>query len=438
MASGRPARVRRAHRAPILLDAVLLLLVPFIQLGTSYYGSVAMLLAALAVIRLRGIVWTGLKAAPWGPVLAVLMFASLLSGTGDDPVQDVLRVGREAVIAVLMIAIFTGVSRRSIQLNARMIVGLLIVMTSGLLLLTLVQAVALRGGVYVGVPAEWFVTGSGTIPGEKSLYYSKAALRPSGTFAEPSYLAFVMLSFMMIALASLEARRTGMLLLVVAVLCGLASQAASFVLFAGLIGAIYLLQTGSAGRRAISGAVVILAAAAVLLLGTELGVIARVAGGFQAGGDASIFARIFGPLQALPDFLAKYPFGQPMSLLPAVLYPFAKALGGDPEQFLMNGLLNLFFAYGVIGLPLAVALLMVRGWLPRLYVISCMMFNGAFLAIDKLALVALTLAIYESVRRGGSVVPRSARGELPRYRTFASAIRDDRGPRPSQGGALAG
>ncbi len=400
----------RPRKEPWAWDAVLVALLVFIQLGYSYWLSVAGLMAILVMIRLRPQLFAGFRTRFFALLLPLPMLLSVLTEPGTDQIQDLLRVLREALMAILMIVMLTGSTMRPIRLNRKRFVQVMTILAVGLFLLTLLQIYALRSKSYFGFPREMFAFGKGAIPGELDLYYSN--IRAAGTFSEPSYLAFILLSIMMIAAARFDYDRKGVLLAALVLVTGILSQAASFVLFASLIGVVFLVRTLRGGARVTMLVVIPVAATLLLILGSGSGTLARVQAGTSATGDSSIFARIVGPLLILPDYLMKHPVGAPISTLPDVLQPYAAPTGIMPEQYLMNGMFNLFFEYGFFGFILLIALLWRRDIVINLYIACCMLFNGAFLAIDKLSVICLVVAAYVAIRKP-DVAALSDRGAEP-------------------------
>ncbi|GGE83957.1 hypothetical protein GCM10011404_15770 [Sphingomonas prati] len=403
------AAYARPRRAPWAGDAILVALFAFIQLGYSYWLSVAGLTTVLVMIRLRRQLFAGLRTRFWALLLPLPMLLSVLSETGTDQTQDLLRVLREALMAILMILVLAGATLRPIRINRKRFVQVMTVLAGGLFLLTILQVYALRSRSYLGFPREMFAFGQGTIPGELDLYYSN--IRAAGTFSEPSYFAFILLSIMMIAAARFDYDRKGVLLAAMVLVTGILSQAASFVLFAALIGVVFLVRTLRGGARVAALVIIPVAATFLLILGSGSGTLGRVQAGTSATGDSSIFARIVGPLLILPDYLMEHPFGAPISTLPDVLQPYAAPTGVEPEQYLMNGMFNLFFEYGFFGLVLLIVLLWRRDVVINLYIACCMLFNGAFLAIDKLAVICLVVAASVAIRKPDVRMLRDRRAE---------------------------
>lgn len=386
---------------PWRLDAALLVLILGIQLGFSYWISVSSLSAVLVVFRLREQLVTGAKAYAWVAVLPLLMGLSLVVEPSNDLQEDVLRTAREAVFAVLMIWIIAGTTLNPPRINIDRISQCLKWMAGFLFALTAIQTVLLSRGIYFGPPVEFYVFGTGTIPTELDLRYS--AIRPAATFSEPSYLAFISLSLLLALAGRIDRDRKGLWVAAAVVVVGMMSRSASFVLFLFVTGAPFVVRTLKGANKLLVLVLILFLAVtgfglATLVFGAEVAVLDRVQQG-SSGGDASIFVRIFGPLSMLPSYIGYNPIGLPDSRIKDVIAPVSLALGYEPRQYTMNGLFNMFFQYGVFGFPLAVLFLVRRDLVVSMFLLSCMMFNGGFLTMDKLVVVCLMIGFYQAMRQ---------------------------------------
>lgn len=377
-------------------DLLFLALLPFVQLGFSYWVSIAVILALLLLMRAHRVAYPGSSSAPLWFLVIPFMFVPLLVEGGQDFSQDLLRIARQGVFFALMLAIVRGSFLQPIPLNERVVMRALTVVVAVLLAYTMLQFIALQGGRYIGIPATFFAQDVKTIPSLLSLRYSH--IRPAASFSEPSYLGFIMLSALLLALPTSRRKFGYPLLIAMIMACGLLSQSASFVLFSGAVGALAVMRKTSGRGRAFLWPFFIVGGAGLLAYGSDVGVLSRVFAGAAVQGDYSIFVRIFGPMQALPGFLADHPVGLPFSRLEDAMAPYTLPLGISPHEFLMNGLFNLFFEFGVFGFVILAALLSVRDNIVRAYLISCMLFDGGFLAVDKFAVIGFTMFVYWGAR----------------------------------------
>jgi hypothetical protein len=378
-----------------------LMIVPLVQIGYTYWlsaGLVCVLLGLWAARdRIAAGVWPGRAIMP----VLMLMYVPLAYSQSADIPDDVLRISREAVLLAIMY--FASVASaassriepmrlrefRRIELTALAIVILLLV-------LAVVQVFFLARGRYFGLPQPWFVINGGALPSELDLKYS--ALRPSGTFGEPSYLGFIVLSIMvMLSPMILKSRRT-MIVLVACLVCGLISRSASFLLGSLVILFAAVATGGHDERERVTRTLLgIMAIAVAVVAASYLGLLSRFTG--SGGVDSSTQLRIFTPLRILPDYLWDHPFGLPVSQLMGELrYYVLSFLDPLPVD---NALANLFFQYGIGTAFLIVAMIIAvqRTWVLRAYVVCSMMFNGGFLTIDKCAMFLIVLVVYEAASR---------------------------------------
>jgi len=65
-----------------------------------------------------------------------------------------------------------------------------------------------------------------------------------------------------------------------------------------------------------------------------------------------------GPLDVLPSYLINYPSGLPVSAILKALRPYTAPSGIGPDQYMMNGLYNIFLQYRVLGFPIAILFLL--------------------------------------------------------------------------------
>ncbi len=85
----------------------------------------------------------------------------------------------------------------------RGVITTITIITSGMLLLTLVQSVMLQR-MYIGIPKSFFIQNENTLPTLLDMIFAR--IRPMGTFGEPSYLGFYATSLIFILLGSAEIR----------------------------------------------------------------------------------------------------------------------------------------------------------------------------------------------------------------------------------------
>jgi hypothetical protein len=374
------------------------LLLPFVQVGFSYYLSVATALMIVMVVRYNRELMSGVVSRPLIFPAMLIIFVPPILTQGALFREDLLVAGRQALMLLLIVGFVAGLEKSSAR-PARDIRPTRTFIWACLMLgLVFVQSVLLASGKsFIQLPATWYVMNSGTLITDLSLKYSQGNLRPSGTFGEPSYLAFVVLGLCLsvVPLVHSRAARASLILLLVV---GLLSRSMAFVISALLVVLLPLVFKRGKGN----GLVLLAVAAAVPVFAfTKAGsVLDRLSTAGDASRDASVSARIWAPLDALPRYLLDNPIGLPISSLEKILPYYWPTWLPYSEGGLNNALLSTFYQFGLFAVViLATIFTATRNWQMRMFLICAMMFNGSFLSIDKAAIVALVSAGYFGARR---------------------------------------
>lgn len=417
-----------------MLVVLMLLLIPIMQLGFSYYASISTVLLILVLSRWGTTLGHGAAQANLLLAIVLLMGLPLMTAPSLDFNADLLRTLREGVmfliLASALVAFRTttalpGQATGQGQDQTEPPLWVFVMLVGLFLILSLIQSVLLPRGIYFGFPEAYFSQEVGTIADEAALLADPESLRPQATFSEPSYLAFVLLSLSMMLIPRAATSRAVTVLMGVIVMVGLMSRSLAFLLtMAGVILFPLLLDKRAKRGTIIVGTVV--AGTLMLTLTSASILITRLTNARSvATTDYSTLARIGRPLEVIPRFLEEYPLGVPLSALLRAMAPFMPDTSMEPGEILQNAVFNLIFLYGLSGLVLFGALLLLAKDLrTRLYIASCAMFNGAFLAIDKVAMIVMTIALYEQAKRlaqerldrRDAVEPAASRGPI-RYRS---------------------
>lgn len=405
------------------MSAFLLFLLPFVQIGFSYYLSVATLMATIVAFGLLG----KLDARSLGTCIVVAVFSGflLLSAVAlpGSTTEDLLRRGRETFFFALTVLSISAASRRPYASTSTKIVFYILAIALFLLSVTAVQMVFLKARAYFGIPKNLFIQNSETLPTLLDLRYSR--IRPFGTFGEPSYLAFALLSlFVMIAplarralstfdaRANMERRLTSKHLaalstMLVVAACGAMSQSLSFYLAFPVLAYFGVVRFASAKVK-----FWILAAAGLALFLFLGDFVASVVLGRLGSGssDTSIAARLLVPLQIIPEYISVNPLGTPPSHLIAEVSDFASKHGNSGLEVLQNGFLNMAFNYGIMALPCVILVITSpRNSFLSLYIFFSTMLNGAIFSVDKYAVIVLTIVIYYSLMDSENAPSRTAK-----------------------------
>ncbi len=389
-----------------MIIAILLSLVPFTQLGLSYYASVQTVMASILAARIT----PNLRfIAPWWWIVILAIACGMLisvvapGATGDD----LLRRSREVAFFVLIAAGLRALSGRSpFQVDHRTHFGIAAI--CGLLfVVTVLQFLTLSRGAYFGLPPSLYVANSATLPDLLDLRYSH--IRPFGTFGEPSYLAFVLLSLFVAITPALRhltnrmARNSAGGRLVnpeliylsagAIAFSGLLSQSLSFYLAFPALLYFGVIRNAPANFKAAFATVAIVGVA--LMLGNTLtsGVVDRL----SSGSDLSVAARLLVPAQVVPEYIIAHPFGTPFSNLVYSVTELSSQYGLTGVAILQNAFLNMFFNYGVGGIACIVILITApRNIFLGTYVVFCTMFNGSIFSVDKFAIIVLCTSLYRA------------------------------------------
>ena len=387
-------------------------LLPFVQLGLSFYASFATLLAVVIALRFHMVF-----RIPTDPfvavtiIIAAAMFLSLLSQTPMDLGQSALRIAREALFFTLLAIAVPNIAKNPPLIPRAALPYLIAIPAFFLLLMVIIQFLALARGIYLGPPKAAMAQNANTVPDLLTLRYTK--VRPAGFYGEPSYLAFMATTLMvMIAPVALKSRLATWTLIAV-VTTGLLSQSLSFVI-AGSIVAYFAFFQGQSARLRITFVLLTISGAGLAL---ALGALKTRFGG-GTGVDISTYVRMLAPLLVLGQSLIDNPFGTSFLELERAISSQAASLGLRPRELLHNGLYNIIFSYGLIAVPIVwLTFRAVSDNVLRIYVLAAMMFNGAFFQIDKITIVLFTLIIYHSLMYSPEMPVRiSRRRNLVIYR----------------------
>lgn len=400
------------------------LILPFLQIGISYYASGAVLLMFLMLFKWRDLIISGFLQHPIRTLLCALAFVMpMLYPAGIDS-TDVQRALREVLILVLMVTAFGRVGEQLSDTRAKTLSTITCLMIGGYLVLVLIQLVLLPRQIYFGLPKGLFVINDATIPEALDLLYSK--IRPTGTFGEPSYLGFILTSLAFGLMPLADKWLAPRLAIYCVALIALACQSLSFFIAIALI-----IGYARPGLKNIKVGALIPAFIGLLLMAVIFSdvldsFITRLSTISDQSLEVSGYVRIFGPLSIIVDYLGLYPTGVPFYKLYFVLEEYVPE-GIRPLSYHDNGLINFLFDFGIYGfLLLFFYFNSVKDNTSRLYLFACGIFNGALLAPDKLGVMIFALSLYHSfqmfaARSASESAPDSAAAARPERPQFAGA-----------------
>lgn len=354
---------------------------PFIQLGKSYYVSVAVWvfaallllcsmrsLTAVATIVLVGITGFILKG-----VLNVFVTKSVF---------EVLLPLREAICFVGIIVIAESI-RRETNDGERMLRKAFIVLC-GLMVAVSVQALAIARGSYVGFPVSWFVMNQNTLVGLELALEHGTRARPTAFYGEPSYAAFVaicLFGVMFKASAGYMMRSVGFLMaFTVAVVSGSMSGVLGTLLFGFVAFCADTMNSRRIWFLVVVSGVAVLAISVSLVTSSEL---SSRASAILAGEDASAGTRLSVPMDVLFDSVMDGNLGG------ANRHYIESKMGTTQID---NAAIRLMIYYGVLLIFPATALALYIRDIPTLILLLvCTQFNGEIFSYDKAIVIGFAL-----------------------------------------------
>lgn len=372
---------------------IVLILLPFLQIGYSYWLAFHMAAAAGAILLTGksniGRILT--RDLPLRVLLMLLMVVTVIIFGGGGG-ADIMRSSREA----LCFFIISGVANHRLQRSfeqLKPVFALVLIFAAGEFLLTLVQSFYLSRGAYFGIPQELFIINAETLPTELDLVFSD--IRPMGSYGEPSYLSGVAFSLLFGLRHAVLVNRRALLACVLLTFTVLISRSLSGAIAVSMLWGMILFQSKS---RRVFFAVGIAATLGVgfLIAGGDSPFSSRLSS-IAAGSDVSFFVRVIAPILAVPDLLIEYPFGIPFLQfvgLGSVLHgQFSTA------ELIQNGFFNILISYGLFGFGILLLLFLVYRTPSNIFFLMVLMFqNGSFLAFDKVALITVAMLLSNTMQ----------------------------------------
>lgn len=376
--------IKRSRTFVFLFSITLL---PFMQIGFNYYLSICALTFILLTFTLNGLTPKVEKffrvrrlLVAFVPVVLLYLIPPIYLGATSR--FDVLRGLRDAFFTLLLIFVLSkskSVSENGAMLDRAKIINTFFYVITFLSLLTLIQFLGIRSGSSFFIPDYFFGRGKETLPGIYQFIYSNR-LRPSGTFAEPSYFATVLLVLLHMLLRARnyigEKKYRFFLFLLITDIVLIESAL-------GYIGAVLVLWSASTQiQRAFIGLISLISLIFLFIVDKQTLLT-------QSLNANSADGRFIGALKLLPTYLTNFPFGLP----PRQLFG-SNSIEIDGIQLgviLNNGLLYWPFAYGFIGIGILLALIIIvrrSNFSFSLFIIIASQ-NGSFLDFDKQTLVLL-------------------------------------------------
>ena len=382
-------RIRTLQKLCII---TILLLLPVIQLGYSYYIS-WQVLGALLLLPFIG-VRTFLKNLHIGVFLFVLMELSVFLLPIRDFTYPFLNVGRQFLLFFLLYLLLKKIPRMN-DYYGKWVERIIIAEIIFVSVLVILQFIGFPYRSLYFLPADYFIAGQNTVPGALNFRYSN--VRPTGTFAEPSYLGFFIMSLYVVILTRVREGRLKWFLVFLSFLVVLLAQTvAGLTAFFFLSVNFLLTRSGKNMTKMILAANLGLVLLFILFeafdvfnfLGNNVLLFSRIS---SIVNDSSAYGRLIAPWALLQQAMRENIFGVPLTQLKTNFYadPFARVSGMD------NGLMNLFIAFGLTAFPILFFILRTiwRDSLLITYFFLVVMFNGAVFSFDKIIVIGVVILL---------------------------------------------
>ncbi len=368
----------------------LILLVPAIQFGLSYFASVAAVLFVLTAWHMRA------RVTPLTTGVVLIAVGLSLMWTAIF-LPEVLNMPREMRLAAGMLLLLWGLDgtpRHDFsKLNGMWPLVVLLLLT----LAAIAQAIAGRKGIALYVPTKFFINSNDVSLAAAWAEHAREhgydfKIRPSASFSEPSYLGGVSLFLNFVCLHTLRGRPRLVANAAALIACVVAQTFFGLLANAAILFAFY--------HRHINKSVMLclaafgLATLALPIFAAEPSRIERI----LSGNDVSVGLRLFQPFDVLGHVLSNAPFGIPMTAAPEYFINNGMVQRFEDAPF-QNGVFNLLFSYGWLGLPLLWLLLRkAGGGICALFLLLLMCQNGAPFDFDKIVMAIFAIHLARTVR----------------------------------------
>jgi hypothetical protein len=355
--------------------------IPFIQLGVSYYISVAFLVFIIAfglsinsgLFKSRGITLLQIGIAAFFTKTLLLAFTS-----GDT--RSIFYPLRELTCFLGMLLIPRQIEDSPITF--RQVSKITYVLLTVILLLVIVQLFQLSHGKYFGFPIEYFIMNQDTLKGVDLALEHGTRYRSTSFYGEPSYTSWIVLSLITINLMYAKASyKSAFVMLLLSLAIVILSQSIAGILAVSLVFG-YWFFFGRQGKSIKFASIIlgIAAGTAVILLASVL---------------SKDLGNRFEAIIDLTDKSSNIRFQDPLFYINKILTE-GQIFGVEDFAKLNidNAGLALFIQYGILSLVIMFCLVRsAKKALLVLYIILSLNFNGTFFRYDKALIISLTIGL---------------------------------------------
>lgn len=357
-------------------------LLPFIQIGINWWIGIPLFCLILLLISLKFGSNSEINFAFFGFLAGSIILATAINSSGDT--RELLRALRELLVFLFMLLALSPIVFKDRKFLPEKMIRILCLVSLSILLLTLFQFVAIRSGYTFSLPESWYPRKLFT---PTSLDFNYSQIRPSATFTEPSYLGLFSYAILTMGVLLRRKYQNANFLIYTSVVTIALSQSKSGILFSCLL--FSSLFIANLRNRNIES----LRISTVLPLISILVVILFLFNFQGLGESASVQDRILIPTQIVFHFFLSHPFGIPY--YQRLELPVLQLETTNWFALSHNGLLNLIFDYGILGVIviITISLALRNDGVLFLFFIYLGIQNGSFLDFDK-AVLALSVTIF--------------------------------------------
>lgn len=367
------------YKSSTFLFFFIMIMLPFVQLGMSYYVSVFFLcfLVALAVsLKMSNISAQLVNIIFYSAAIFLIKVCSLLFSGAE--IRDILIPLREWLCYLGIILISTKISKGSVSIKVIKRTTTILLLT--ILTMVIIQKMFIARGIYFGFPIDYFVVNQGTLLGSKNALYYGTKFRPTSFYGEPSYTSWITISLALIILIRNEFTIKLKLFIVgISLLIILMSESLS-----GILAFLLIVSFWYAKLRNAKTSFFLLSLLACMMVFTLL---------FYASAE---FAGRISLILINQDTSSNIRFQEPFSVIREMFFQ-EKLLGVNNfgSMQIDNAGLGLIIQYGILSVPLILLLLkfIKKNGLLMLYILLALNFNGAFFRYDKVLVISLIIGL---------------------------------------------
>jgi hypothetical protein len=361
----------------------ILLIIPFIQLGLTYYFSVSFLTFILFFIISFDVGIANKKVIAFTLFSLMIFFTkSLLVSISDHDIRNSFIPFREAFcfIGIVLFSNKLAVSK----FNHRYILGALGVLILSIGVMVIMQKISISHGKYLGFPMDFFAMNKSTLESAALALQTHTKFRPTAFYGEPSYAGWVIFSLLAVFL-KFSTRRNGLFMIIICLIITLLLQTFAGTLSVLLYSIFWLSKIDSFSLDALNKLLKSLIwtfFTFVILFLSSSSFNERINKILDLN-DTSIYIRLFLPLNYFLEMLKKNEFF---------------GVNNFSELSIDNAAWALLIQYGI--LAFIIIYLFMRyvnnGVLSTLYILLALNFNGALFSFDKAILMSLVIGLHKN------------------------------------------